>query len=412
MKHLLAIMLVASLVVGTTAKAAIVQTITMKDGSVYKGYVKNSNAGKGTLMFHCEEAVVNVSQEKASTVSKAEYDWTSLPREWRDKLKKAPNAAELKSQKICIGSVARHSNVRILEDGVVIRYQTITPEDLSLVAKDVARIEGHRRPSNLISGIDREYFLKGSISKKGQYAGETDSTVSVFLANGLRETFRRSDIQKVVYSKVNPAQTTLEQSELADVITLKAGGSCRGVVVEQNYSNKNASDNYFCIEDEYGNKRVIKLSDIQSQEKDQNKAYKPVFDVILREGETVVNRNPVYSPIKIRENEAQQLVVDTLGTALTVSGDSTIVVEFNDPKSAGVEKFKLVKLTEMKVKKLTVNCFTYKDLAESDRYRTNVPPTTSVNGTTRVEYKASNPGYYVLYDGKSSEGYLLKIEKK
>ncbi len=400
----------ATVVAAVAAKAVVVQTITMKDGSVYRGYVKNSNAGQGMMSIHYDEAIVNISKDKASTVTTNDYDWKSLPREWKEWAKKAPNAAALKNQTFSIGSVAGRGNVRILENGVVVKYQTIIPDDCLIRASEVSRIDCMRRPETLVSGLDREYFLKNSRSLKGQYAGETDSTISVFAANGIKETFRRSDVQKIVITAVNPNQSTYEQAELVDVLNTESGSQFRGVVVEQNYMNK-ASQNYYIIEDEAGRRQTVNLLDVRSREIVENTSYKAVNDVILREGEVVVNRQAVYAPVKVGENAAQQLVVDTVGPKIAVSKDSVIRVEFNDPANAGKDKFKMVRLTNHQAKKHIYSCFTYKDLAESEGlYRTSALPLTSPNGTTLVEYRVSKVGVYVLYDGKKGEAYLLEAK--
>ena len=398
------------------ANAVVVQKVVLKDGSVLNGYIeKQTLDGKYTV--HTDNAIICIHGNKATVTGETAYGEKDLDKKWvewaekNDEFQGAKGNRTLMLGNVIVGGRTVASKVRILESGEVVKYLEMTPSSHTVNWKDVKAIRGDKRPKLTLSGINRIYMVKNGQKYEGQYAEETDSTLSLFLTTGGMRTFKVSDVVKYTFVPVNPNQSILEQSPVVDIIKLKNNALFRGVIIEQNYSSDNDNENYVLLQEHGGAIQSIKMSEIAEFCKEENKAYRVLTDVLLKEGELVVNRMPV-TYVGVKE-EGDNLVLDSIAQTPVVEavpGEVRLTVEchFADGKDLGM--FQLVNVKKQVVKKKTIYCFTYKDLVNAE-----VRPqgeSKSVNNTTKVEYVVPRDGIYALYNAKEKKAVTITVKNK
>jgi hypothetical protein len=217
--------------------------------------------------------------------------------------------------------------------------------------------------------------------------------------NGIVQSFKSSDVVKYTFRPINPDQDIFEQSPLLDVVKTNSGAIVRGIILEQNYASKKDSENLFLIQTSTGAIQTVKVSDIAELRKEVNTKYAPKFDLMLNEGDVMVNRKTAKF-VKVHE-EDDILMLDSIGRTVLKSdgtGKTNVTVEYRIDSSVGMEAFQLVKVTESKVKRQMVYSFSYKDLVNAVTRAKSIE--TSVNKTTKAEYELYGKGIYALYDAK------------
>lgn len=437
MKKILVV--VISLLMPLSLVAINVQKIVLKNGSELNGYIEQQD-GKGKMTFRTESAIVYVNNSNVDTPEHS-FNIKALDKAWvkwaedNDAFEGTGDYRTLRLNDIIIrpvpyevDSVAvfdgddeenmvdgfdyyiQHhsrmiSNVKILEKGVKVKYLELTPNTYLLSWDDVVAIKAERRPRTALSGINRVYTLRNGQTFEGQYAEETDNTLSLYMAGGVMQTFNVNDVIKYTFKPVNPNQDLFAQSELIDVIRTNNHGEIRGIIIEQNYSSKKNSENYFLIRQESGAIQSVKVSEIMETRKEPNSKFSPKFDILLKDNEVVVNRKKA-DFVGIKEIK-EMLTLDSLPqkTVVVEKGKDNathITVEYKAANGANVDLFQLVRLVKVVVKKTTTYTFSYKDLVNAIYRPSNIE--TSINGTTKAEYIVGGTGEFILYDAKNKRG--------
>lgn len=414
------------------ANAVVVQKIYTKNGSVLNGYIKYQK--KNNIIISTESAIICVDGSKVMIENERAYNESSLSKKWIDWANKNDKFTISNGEKTLVLADIREidgnhiGKVRILERGTTVKYLEMTPNQHSMEWSDITTVRGEKREKNALSGINRIYQTKTG-QYEGEFAEETDSTLSLFIGDAI-QTFKTVDVVKYLFKPINPNQDIFEQSPLVDIIRTVNGAEVKGIIVEQSYTSEKDSENYILVKLAYGAIQSIRLSEIAEIRKEENKAYNPLYDIILKENEIVVNRNKVkFLNTYVRSiKNVDYIIIDDSITNRNNSvdfvntskcdiklkndkGDYTeIVVEFNNVSSNN-DKYKLLKANIYKPnKKELFHGFTYKDLVDT----TIVPSTitTSVNNTTKMVYKVSGNGLFVIYDTKTKKVIPIYIEKE
>lgn len=411
------------------APAAVTQKIYLKNGSVLSGFIAHQYTD-GNIEVSTDEAIICISASDI-TVKDMTRKESQLNKAWRkwandnDALMGYGSDKTLTLSNITAGtgvgdSIATEpdeldfegriteegktfTDVRIIERGMKVRFLQLAPDTYSLNWSDIDRIEGLRRAKNSLAGITRTYTLKSGRTITGEYAGETLETLSVFKSDGTVETMPFGEIKSLKLSPVNPNQDIFEQSQLIDVVTLKNNRVKRGIIVEQ--YNGSAASGYIVIRMITGTEEKIPTSNIESLGKEANQEYKPLFDILLKPGEVMVNRQKCQF-VSVTEKGDALILAEIPADTIKVKPNGTVAtfdIEYNgDAKN---ETFQLVKLTKKETKKADIYSFTYKDLA-----RNTLSPSkeeTSMNGTRKVTYRVPAKAAYAIY--YSSSNHVIPI---
>lgn len=389
------------------ANAIIVQKVILKDGSEYNGYIQSQD-GYGKLTFRSYQAIVNLNNDNgAASITEVNYNVKSLDdlwQKWANENEAIVNSGDSQMLTLCnISYKGKNiSKVRVLERGAIIKYLDFSPNTYSMSWKDIKLIVGEKRPKTSLSGINRIYQLKDGQTFEGQYAEQTDSTVSVFLKSGVVQTFSNKDVIKCSMVGVNPNQNIFEQSELLDIVKT-ANSEIKGIIIEQDFSGKTDKDKYFLIKQENSAISSVKLSDIVELSKTENPKFAPKIDALLKDGELMVNRK--LAKLSTVKGTNDFFVVDSVQNKaiflkLSSNGSVKISIEYKTSNIVAVETYKLVKMAKNVSKKNIVTYgFTYKDLVDNVYSPKLIE--TSINHTTKVDYVLDKRGEYAFYDSKN-----------
>ena len=408
MKKILSFM-VAALAIAGSAEAVIVQKIYLKDGSVLSGYIQKQD-DNGNLTIHSDVAEIclkssqaTISNEKNYTVGELDKNWV----EWAEKNEAFEGTGNQRT--LYLADVTSKSKtvakVKIIERGELVRYLEMSPDIYTIPWKDVLAIKGEKRCKTALSGINRIFQLKSGMEFEGQYAEETDSLLTLYLNNGIRQSFKINDVIKYTFRPINPNQDIFAQSELLNIVKTKNGNETKGIIIEQNYTSAKDSENYFLVQQPSGAIQSIKVSDILETRKEENPKFDPKFDVLLKEGEVLINRQEVMMTGITEKGENS--VLDSLSEKVVIKKDpqnnTRVTVEYRNANGANIEAYQVVKVNkiENKKEKKTMYGVSYRDLVNSTIRPVSIE--TSVNHTTKAEYIVGGQGTFALYDAKNKK---------
>ena len=419
-KYHIILLFVISALFASNANAIVVQKIHLKNGSVLYGFIERQDVN-GQLNISTDNAIicaksdsVTITREQMYSESELEEAWI----EWATENDAFQIQNDVKKLALCDISIREGKNerhytrVRIIEKGAITKFLEITPNKHICKWSDVDKVCADKRSKTELSGVNRTYQLKNGSAYSGEYAEETDSTLSLYLNDGSVMTFKTNDVIKYTFSPINPNQSLFEQTSLVDVV--ESNSTIEGVIVEQSYTSHNDSVNYIIVQQENGTRHEIKIADIKSTSKKLNPSYKPLTDILLSPNEFVVNRKSVEFYDVTEHGDyllLEKFVADSLKKDMEFTSSAQIIVECNMANDIHkVQQIKLVKMTPIQLKKkTTLYGFSYKDLVSSVYSPSNVE--TSVNKTTKIVYQINASGYYALYDPISNKAIPIKIIK-
>jgi hypothetical protein len=413
-----------------TASAQDNLTAVLKDGSELTGYISHQRPGE-SFTFTTSKATIMLPATMAKSMVDNDVLYSSLSDEW--KLWADAHDATVgngDNRKVTLSDIITDNGtitrVRILERGAKIKYLELTPNSYSLTWDTLALIRCDHRPKLLLSGVNRKYKLKSGMEYEGQYVEEIPGeTVSLYRDNGIVEVFHTIDVVKDNRVKVNPNQTLIEQSDLIDIIKLNNGTTYRGIIIERNYfgfddmdSVAIAKSNNRLIQHDYllmqlGNESTISvnLSDIAEYCKEPNPKYAPLTDIILNQGEYVINRiNATVQEPKDADNLIT-INTDSLNIAIPKGSlKTTISLESKFDNALQSQQFKLIRAHKYQAKKTKeyFYAFTYEDLVKTALLP--IKSETSVNGTTKLDFDVFSTGIYVFYNPITNEAIPFRIK--
>lgn len=429
-KYMLSLLIV---LLSTMAKATTsnneqaIQKATLKNGSVLYGYIQN-NDGYGNLVFHTDSAIIILDNVVADVTDRTVYygQLSNIWQSWADRndaFGGSANNKYLVLSDISIRSVSvkdnkflNHmksklvSNVKLQERGVKYKYVEMGSNSYKINWDDIASITAERRPRTALSGINWICQTKNGQTFDGQYAGETQSTTSLYLNNGVKQTMNKNDVVKYSYRTINSTQGIFEQSELLDVIRTANSGTISGIIIEQNYTSDRNSENYVLIQQESGTIQSIKMSDISEISKERNNKYSPLYDIIIQNGNVFINEKEAL-PHSVSLSKKGRYTLKTFNPIEVKKGtnDLTAVQIQYSAKSIGnnVEAFRVFPLKKEGKGKNEMYYFDDETLVNLI-YRP-ISIGTTENQTTKAVYQLNGSGCFLFYDSKSRIGYSVKV---
>ena len=415
MKKILSIIAFALGFAGS-AEAVIVQKIYLKNGSVLSGYIQKQE-GNGNLTFHTDIAEICLKSKDATISNEKNYNIKDLGKAWIDWAEKNDEFEGVgDSRTLMLADVSSKnksvSRVKILERGEVVKYLEMAPNTYRIAWKDVVSIKGEPRSKTALSGINRIYQLKSGMEFEGQYAEENDSVLTLYLNNRVRQSFKINDVVKYTFRPINPNQDIFAQSPLLDIVKTKSGAETKGIIIEQNYTSDKDSENYFLVQQQSGAIQSIKLSDIAETRKEENPKFDPKYDILLKEGDVVINRQEV-ALVNIKE-QGDNIVFDSLSNKVVIdreaNNNTKVTVEYRSANGSNLEAYQLVKVSKYTDKKgkESYYYFSYRDLVNATVRPASLE--TSVNHTTKAEYIVGGQGVFALYDAKSKKAIPFTIK--
>ena len=396
--------------------------IVLNSGTVLSGYISSQRPGE-QITFKCNSGQFYVDSKDVKAIETAKYKVKDLSEAWltwarENKALIIENGEQFLKLSNITTRTKTLKKVRILEQGVNVKYLSFDRNEYSLSWDNIKVIKSDIRSSLKLSGINRRYKLRSGLEYEGQYVEEIPGkTLSLYLKNGIVQVFRRDEVLKDIRYKINPNQTLFEQSDLIDIVQLTNGTMYRGIIVERNYTPTDSiSNDYLLIQSENGIIQSVQLRDVREYRKEKNSLYRPVTDVLLNNGDFMVNRVLVgLKPVK-ENNQVIYVQPDSDNAAISFNDTlSNVVIETKLAESNLISQIKLVKAnTYQKQQKKrskkdnsVIYGFTYENLVNDQILPKKVE--TSINGTTRLEFDALGKGVYAVYFLKEKKLFLLKI---
>lgn len=417
MRKILSILVLALSFAGA-ADAVVVQKIFLKNGSVLSGYIQRQD-NNGNMFIRSDNAIICLKSKDATISNEKNYNIKDLNKAWVDWAEKNDEFEGVGDNRtLLLADITTKAKsvtkVRVLERGEVVKYLEMTPNTYQISWKDVINIKGEKRSKTALSGINRIYQLKSGMEFEGQYAEENDSVITLYLNNGVRQSFKMDDMVKCTFRPINPNQDIFAQSELLDIVKTKNGTETKGIIIERNYTSDKDSENYYLVQQQSGAIQSIKISDVLETRKEENPQYDPKFDILLKEGEVVINRQDVVLA-KIKE-EGDKIVFDSLNNKVVIAKDpnnnTKVTVEYRNANGSNLETYQVVKVTKATEKRrretISYYYFSYRDLVNATIRPVSLE--TSVNHTTKAEYIVGGEGVFALYDAQSRKAYPFTIK--
>ena len=397
-----------------------VQTLVLKNGSEMDGYISAQRPGVD-FTFAASRAIVYVDPTTIKDIKDHNIIITELSEEWKtwaennDAFVGIGDNRVLKLSDIEKTDGSMISGVRVLERGGRVKYMEIAPKAYSLKWDDISLVKSQKRLRAQLTGMDRRYKLDDGREFVGQYAEEIPGkTVCLYSDNGYVEVIPLNKVVKEMRVKINPNQTLLEQNEYVDIVVSKDGSISRGVIIERNY-DKNLSASYLLLQTYESSIISLKLSDVIEYRKEQNEQFAPVYDVLLREGEFMVNRNE----IKCIESEIDEL---SKIVAFKKQEQHNVVIEYTEPLTTitvetcfadSVDK-DYIMLVEVKDSFETDQTTILYDGFRYDEINTiSIKPrevSISKNNTTKLIYNIYNDGLYAIYNVATKQVYPFEVK--
>lgn len=407
------ILMIIALAVGCMlpAKAQIVQTMKLKNGSVLHGYMKSQKPGSACT-FHAEEATIVLDGAKVKTNNGKKVAYDSLPEEWKhyaDENGTLDKKSEMSLSTIDTGALI--NDVFVLEQGRTVRYVELK-HDYVFHWSEIASVEYSPRDEMLISGINRFLKMKDGHQVSGQCIMEIPGeTTTIFREDGVKESVEKNDIVKDNFIKNNPDQSIFEQSKLLDEIRMKDGSLYTGIVTEQNYEQTPYFFIMTMMSGEVETTVSLRMKDVAEYGKVVNPDYREVRDVQLNPGQILVNDNEA-ELVRLTEQQngyaipqnAKRVILKQEGHDMEVC----IQANFKDEKEAKDNYFIKTRDYKNDKKRAGIYYFKYKDLIES-----SIQPIeygTSKNNTTKATFKVNPKGVYVFYNPSSKKAVIIEVQ--
>lgn len=409
-------LIIMALAVGCmlTAKAQIVQTTYLKNGSVLHGYMKSQKSG-GNIVFYAEKAEVVIDGHKVKNISGKKVAFNSLPDEWKtyaEENELLDKKRELTLSSIDTGSMI--NNVFILEQGKTMKYVELK-HDYALRSSIIEYVEYISRDEMLLTGINRILSVKsGNMVRTitGQCVKEIPGKVICLLKeDGVVESIDINDIVKDNSIKNNPNQSIFEQSVLLDEIRTTDGAVYTGIITERNYELANYCFVITMKTDDVETTQTVWMENVKEICKLPNPAYKEVRDIQLNPGQIMVNRNEVDQETLSEQSGAFVVTPEMKRLTLKLEGKELAIdveANFKNEKDATDNYFIKTKQFTKDRKRKDSFYFTFRDMIESAMTPTET--TKSMNNTTKMSYHVTSKGLYVFFNSNTKKAVVVNVE--
>lgn len=415
-------LLITIMLVGMTAlaQAQIVQTLNLKNGSVLNGYMKSQKPGE-QCVFTSENAFIVIEGKSIKEIKPRKTAYTKLSDAWKRWAEEnevfygVGDGREMTLSTLVDNNGHIINDVYILEKGEVVKYVEFSAHDYSLKWDEIASIEYAKRPNTQLSGLNRSFTVKKGNTQRtvsGQCLKEIPSGLIYLLEDdGVVESFAMNDLVKDNTIKNNPNQGLFEQTQLLDEIILKNGTSHKGIVTERNYED---ALTYFLITERNNGVEFttsIKMNEVAEFRKVKNIEFKQVQDILLKEGDVVVNREEVTLVELVEQDDHFEIMNDTASLKLT--GEKLpmdLVVEANFKDNKETQNWMLIKARKVEKNKKKVEHyeFDYADLVKN--VLLPIELVTSMNNTTKYAYDIKEKGLYVFFNKSTKKAVLIEVD--
>lgn len=448
-KKLLASLLMSFAVSAVWADGIITDEITLRDGTVYEGYISSQVPGKSYVIATSRTTNV-VPAERVRNISLQEIPLQEAPEKWRKWSEENPDKVQTRNDKkyltlasfdllkstsdagktaiadtaevdsVVADSVSLYDNLRnlegvksvetfvhirnvlILQEGRAIKYLDLEEQYVSVGSNEVVSIKPVAEDENLLSGFKTVLELRsGSVISGKVIENVPGKTLYVKTEQGNIQACNLSDILSNTKERKNARQSYLEQSQLLETAVLSDGRAIEGVIVEQRYGNARKSSSIVIVNAD-GERTVVENSRVASLNRRANPDYKPLYKLDIAEGEVFVNQARITQASCSKEKKRIRIEPTHVNT-VSRNADGNIVVQTR--QNSKMEQLLLVKLYVA----VKVGDAHY---LEADDLLSSTIPVTEKKAVEGISYWTFHPsaGSYAIYLPSMNTAYVCEVK--
>lgn len=412
------------------------ETIRMKDGTEYTGYIARQNYADGTGEIAYSRVVKTIPledilsrQTENREVEKLSPEWLAWAKE-NGKLETLRDISYLPVTILAVKGDSTREYYILLNGSRSLQAFSISDGVAAIKMSDIEYVQKPERCSALLTDIDdvvqTELATFTGIIRE-QRPGELITVWN--RADRSLHAIDYADIRSVGKAAFNPDYPIWEQSACLERLYFKKGGATEpGLVMENGFGED--INLLFAVPAGSGmDLRQYKYEDITAVEKIPNPGYKPRYDIILAEGEARVNRDSTLVAADILPLEQDGILRffylnPEKPEAVAQVADAKVCIETH---MAGLADIYVARAQEVtlpesafkalaagakpgKVKKdepeVTLMTYTYQSLMESE---VEIERSVSINGTVKLEFTLPEPGLWFVYIRKQKLCWALQL---
>ena len=409
------------------------QTITLKDGTVFEGYISKQDYTNGQGEIYYSRMTKTFLSEDVQGMRTEKREFERLSKEWQNwaiennKVETIGNNRYVSLTNMTVKGQSSRDYYILVTGAKYLTAFTISDGIEPCKMSEIASIRKPERANTLLIDID-DIVQTDNATYTGVILEQIPG-VSFTVWNKSDHSVHRvdyADVRSVGKSRFNKDYSIWDQTPYLERVNLKNGTTGIGLVIENSFED----DITILFAEKNGDgmdSRQYKYSDIISITRYRNPDYTPIYDIVLREGESRINRDSTLFTIEtiqlMSKDSGKFFVIDPakMEHVAKVKREN-VVIETNTLDASGIYIAKALLLKHIPMSQIlpkdnkgvqpaekksifskkkkepekTVNLYgyTYTTLFESDIEAKSV---TSINGTTKISFTLPEPGIYFVY---------------
>lgn len=414
-------MFICFLFMSTTIVAQ--ESIVLKDGTIYSGFIaeqllKGPESGKRVITYdavtrHIPRVAGMETKQMRISEKACSPEWLA----WAEAEGVMENENGQRYLPLHILSVPGKSDIECFilsrsSDSFFCHVMEQGTAECQL--QDIVRITKPARDPALLTAVDDIIRVQAGTVYQGVITNQViGSHYEIWnRSDDALYTIRNNEVAAVGMKAFNPDYTLWQQTPYLQTVQTESQMFGPGFIIENTYATTTTPGTLKFLTKEGNMQVIINVGDVKSINKSINPDYAPVMDLILKPGESMLNRQILlnYCPLEtVKDGSGEYFCVrfDSVRTTTPLCKEHHVIIEGNADELAEAVVVQATKRAAKKQPKLLV--FTYEDI-----FKTGITPTISksVNGTTKMEFDVPTDGAYFVFLRKSRQAWLLNVSTK
>lgn len=448
MKAYKAICLIAAMMLSGVSLFSQNQTITLKDGTVYEGFIsrQNNTTGFGEISYSRMTKTIPSDDVQGRRTEKREL--SSLSKEWQDwavennKVETVGKGKYLSLTTMTVKNQSSRDYYVLISGAKYLTVFTISEGTETCKMSDIESIRKAERDNTLLTDVD-DIVQTDNVTYTGVILEQIPGK-SFTIWNKSDRTVHQidyTDVRSVGKGRYNQDYSIWKQTPYLERVQLKNRTTGNGLVIENGFG-QDINILFAARSGDGMDTRQYRYADIVAVERLRNPEYTPLYDIVLDEGESRINRDSTLIKVEtiqlVNKDSSKFFVIDpskmnlvanvvtknvfietnTTGVsdiyvtkALILSDMPVSMIATKDNKVAQDDGKKAKKSKKNKEPEETIDLYsyTYTTLFESD---IDAEVETSINGTTKISFTLPEPGIYFVYLRRVGTCWAINYEEK
>ncbi|MCQ2181972.1 MAG: hypothetical protein MJY89_01000 [Bacteroidales bacterium] len=446
MKAYKAICLIATMMLSGVSLFSQNMTITLTDGAVYGGFLSKQNYNTGYVEINYSRMTKTIPIDDVMGRRTEKRELSSLSKEWQDwaiennKVETVGKGKYLSLTTMTVKNQASRDYYVLISGDKYLTVFTISEGTEACRMSEIESIRKAERDNTLLTDVD-DIIQTDNATYTGVLLEQIPGKSFTIWNKSDRSVhqIQYADVRSVGKSGFNQDYNIWKQTPYLERIQLKNRTTGNGLVIENGFGQ----DINFLFAEKNGDgmdTRQYRYSEIVAVERLRNPEYTPLYDIVLNEGESRINRDSTLMKVEtiqlVKKDSSKFFVVDPskmnlvanvatkdvfietntadvsdvyVAKAMILSNMPISMVTPKDNNEAQNEGKKLKKNKKNKELEETIDLYgyTYTALFESD---IDADVETSINGTTKISFTLPEPGIYFVYLRRIGTCWAIKYE--